>query len=145
MKHTMIMNNQNNYRFLFLKINFAFPNKFVVSFLRQVCIEEFEGRSLMRQIAATDKLRRLKVVLHEVERNALRFITHCQAIPLERRMKAQFRLDQLPVSSSEHYHRRRCINTGNPRMVIKDFNLSRHEFKRLAMEGKLPGIIKAKW
>lgn len=99
----------------------------------------------MKAIAGVDKFRRLKVALHEVERNALRFITHCDLIPLERRMKAQFRLNQLPPMSSEHYHRRRCIVTGNPRMVIREFNLSRHIFKRYAMEGKLPGIIKAKW
>ena len=99
----------------------------------------------MRNIAATDKLRRLKVAYHEIERNALRFITHCELIPLERRMKAQFRFAQLPVASSEHYHRRRCILTGNVKSVLKEFNLSRHQFKRLATEGNLPGVIKAKW
>ena len=101
--------------------------------------------SNMRNISATDKIRRLKVAFHEVERNALRFITHCELIPLERRMRAQFRMAQLPTASSEHFHRRRCVVTGNPRSVVGQFNLSRHEFKRMALDGNLPGVIKAKW
>lgn len=103
------------------------------------------GAQPMRKIASRDKLKRLAVVAHEIERNSLRFITHCELFPLEVRMKAQFRLAEIPRQSSEHFHRRRCINTGNPRQVVADFNLSRHEFKRMATDGNLPGVIKAKW
>ena len=41
--------------------------------------------------------------------------------------------------------RNRCIETGRARGVIKDWGLSRLSFKRLADQGKLPGVRRSSW
>jgi small subunit ribosomal protein S14 len=39
----------------------------------------------------------------------------------------------------------RCALTGKARGFIRRFGLSRHEFRRLANLGLLPGVTKASW
>ncbi|KLO22633.1 30S ribosomal protein S14 [Marinitoga sp. 1197] len=39
----------------------------------------------------------------------------------------------------------RCIICGRPRAVYREFGLCRVCFRRLALEGKLPGVKKASW
>lgn len=99
----------------------------------------------MRLKIYNDKIKRLNVFKYEVERNALLFITHCELIPLTARMQAQFRLNAFPKAASPHYHRQRCLASGSPRAIVKGFRLSRYDFKLMAEEGRLPGVIKAKW
>lgn len=93
----------------------------------------------------SDKLRRVSVVRHEMERRALRFVTGCRLFPARVRMQSQLALNALPRQSSEHFHRRRCIVTGSARSVVGDFCINRHVFRRMALEGRLPGVIRAKW
>lgn len=40
---------------------------------------------------------------------------------------------------------RRCRRCGRPRAVLRKFALCRICFRELALEGKLPGVIKASW
>jgi small subunit ribosomal protein S14 len=39
----------------------------------------------------------------------------------------------------------RCQRCGRPRAVYKKFMLCRMCFRQLALDGKIPGIIKASW
>ncbi|AEX85283.1 30S ribosomal protein S14 type Z [Marinitoga sp. 1135] len=39
----------------------------------------------------------------------------------------------------------RCIVCGRPRAVYREFGLCRVCFRKLALEGKLPGVKKASW
>ena len=39
----------------------------------------------------------------------------------------------------------RCRICGRPRAVYREFGLCRICFRRLALEGKLPGVRKASW
>jgi len=41
--------------------------------------------------------------------------------------------------------RNRCKLCGRPRGFIRQFELCRHCFRRLAHEGELPGVKKASW
>ncbi|MBC7256902.1 MAG: type Z 30S ribosomal protein S14 [Chloroflexi bacterium] len=41
--------------------------------------------------------------------------------------------------------RNRCSRCGRPRGYMRRFNLCRICFRELAMEGKIPGIIKSSW
>lgn len=41
--------------------------------------------------------------------------------------------------------RNRCSVCGRPRAFIRRFGLCRMCFRKLASEGKLPGVIKASW
>lgn len=41
--------------------------------------------------------------------------------------------------------RNRCQSCGRPRAFLRDFNLCRICFRKMALEGKLPGVTKASW
>jgi small subunit ribosomal protein S14 len=63
----------------------------------------------------------------------------------EDRMAARESLAKLPRNSSPVRLRTRCIVTGRPRAVYKKLGLSRIALRELALQGKLPGIMKASW
>lgn len=54
-------------------------------------------------------------------------------------------LSQLPRNSSKIRLRNRCKLTGRPRGYIRQFGLSRNQFRELALYGKIPGVTKASW
>ena len=39
----------------------------------------------------------------------------------------------------------RCENCGRPRAVYRKFKLCRLCFRKLALDGKIPGVVKASW
>ena len=41
--------------------------------------------------------------------------------------------------------RNRCVRCGRPRGYIRRFGLCRICFRELALEGKIPGVVKASW
>jgi len=51
----------------------------------------------------------------------------------------------LPKNSSPVRLVKRCSLTGRPRATIRKFGLSRISFRELALQGKMPGIIKSSW
>ncbi len=59
--------------------------------------------------------------------------------------KAQAKLTKLPKNSSPVRIVNRCSLTGRPRAIIRKFGLSRIAFRELALEGKIPGVVKASW
>lgn len=52
---------------------------------------------------------------------------------------------KLPRNSSPTRLRNRCLISGRPRGILKDFGISRHFVRELAHEGLLPGVKKASW
>ncbi|NIK74577.1 small subunit ribosomal protein S14 [Thermonema lapsum] len=54
-------------------------------------------------------------------------------------------LDKLPRNSSPVRLRNRCSITGRPRGYMRKFGLCRNMFRKLASEGKIPGVVKASW
>ncbi|KZK73762.1 MAG: 30S ribosomal protein S14 [Pelodictyon luteolum] len=54
-------------------------------------------------------------------------------------------LRKLPRDSSATRVRSRCVLTGRGRGVYEKFGLCRHMFRKLALEGKIPGVKKASW
>ncbi|MCG8345151.1 MAG: 30S ribosomal protein S14 [Chlorobiales bacterium] len=54
-------------------------------------------------------------------------------------------LGKLPRNSSSTRVRNRCVLTGRGRGVYEKFGLCRQMFRKLALEGKLPGVKKASW
>ncbi|KAM0682373.1 40S ribosomal protein mrp2 [Mitosporidium daphniae] len=93
----------------------------------------------------TERLRLICAAQHENTRNALRFITHNDSLPLSVRYMAQFKLSALPKASVPNRLARRCIITGRARSIIKEFDISRIEFHRLARTDSLPGIVPSSW
>ena len=42
-------------------------------------------------------------------------------------------------------HRNRCRRCGRPRAYIRKFEMCRICFRKLALAGEIPGVIKASW
>jgi small subunit ribosomal protein S14 len=54
-------------------------------------------------------------------------------------------LDKLPKNASPVRQHNRCKLTGRPRGYMRIFGVSRVTFRKLALEGKIPGVTKASW
>lgn len=54
-------------------------------------------------------------------------------------------LDKLPRNSSPIRLHNRCQLTGRPKGYMRDFGLCRVMFRKMALEGKIPGVTKASW
>ena len=54
-------------------------------------------------------------------------------------------LNKLPKNSSAVRLHNRCKLTGRPRGYMRQFGISRVMFRKMALEGKIPGITKASW
>jgi small subunit ribosomal protein S14 len=54
-------------------------------------------------------------------------------------------LDKLPKNASPIRQHNRCKLTGRPRGYMRVFGISRNVFRKMALEGKIPGVTKASW
>ena len=54
-------------------------------------------------------------------------------------------LDLLPKNASPVRVKNRCQLTGRPRGYMRHFGLSRVMFRDMALQGKIPGVVKASW
>ncbi len=54
-------------------------------------------------------------------------------------------LSQLPRNSNPVRLHNRCAVTGRARGYYRKFGLSRLTFRKMALEGKIPGVKKASW
>ncbi len=63
----------------------------------------------------------------------------------EDRQQARVKLHMLPRDSSPVRLRNRCRATGRPRGFYRKFGLSRNKLRLAAMNGDVPGLVKASW
>lgn len=63
----------------------------------------------------------------------------------EDRFAARQKLQALPRNSSPVRLRNRCALTGRPRGVYSKFGLGRTKLREYAMNGEIPGVVKASW
>ena len=54
-------------------------------------------------------------------------------------------LSRLPKNSSKVRLHNRCKMTGRPKGYIRQFGISRIQFREMASQGLIPGIKKASW
>lgn len=54
-------------------------------------------------------------------------------------------LQAIPRNASPVRHRNRDALSGRPRGYMRKFGLTRYNFRRLASEGKIPGVRKSSW
>ena len=64
---------------------------------------------------------------------------------LEDRLEAYQKLARIPRDTSPTRYRNRCKVTGRPRGYMRKFEMSRNAFRKLAHEGKIPGVTKSSW
>jgi len=79
------------------------------------------------------------------KRAALKDVVTDEARSYEEREEARLRLQKLPRDSSPTRQRNRCRLTGRPHGYYRKFGLGRNELRRLAMQGHIPGLVKASW
>jgi small subunit ribosomal protein S14 len=60
-------------------------------------------------------------------------------------MAARLKMQALPRNTSPVRLRNRCGLTGRPRGYFRKFGLCRNKIREIAMQGDIPGVIKASW
>lgn len=63
----------------------------------------------------------------------------------DERWDAQVALQKLPRDASPVRRRNRCRVTGRPHGYLRKFGLSRIKLREQAMQGNVPGLVKASW
>ncbi len=58
---------------------------------------------------------------------------------------AVIKLQKLPRDSSPVRKQNRCRVTGRPHAVYRKFGLARNKLREHAMQGDVPGLVKASW
>lgn len=66
-------------------------------------------------------------------------------LPEEERYNAQLKLQALPRDASPCRQRNRCRVTGRPHGFYRKFGLARNKLREHAMNGEVPGLVKASW
>lgn len=81
-------------------------------------------------------------------RNAKRHKMHAKLADKRKRLKDLGDADGLhllPRNSSPTRLKNRCGVTGRPRGYMRQFGISRIEFRKQASKGNIPGITKSSW
>ena len=63
----------------------------------------------------------------------------------EERWEALLKIQALPRDSSPVRLQNRCRRTGRPHGYYRKFGLSRNKLRKAAMQGEVPGLVKASW
>lgn len=92
-----------------------------------------------------EEKRRRMVQKYAAKRAELRAIIDDASRPEAERMAARLKLQSLPRNANPTRLRNRCRLTGRPRGVFRKFGLCRHKIRELAMQGEIPGVVKASW
>jgi small subunit ribosomal protein S14 len=92
-----------------------------------------------------DKKRRKTVEKFKARRQELLDVMHGASSTDEAKDAAREKLQKLPRDASPTRLRNRCAMTGRPRGVFRKFGLARNKLRELALNGAIPGIVKASW
>lgn len=90
--------------------------------------------------------RRAKAVAkYATKRAELRAIIKNPETEFEEKMTAVEKLQKMPRDSAKVRGRNRCSLTGRPHGYYRKFALGRNKLRQLAMQGDIPGLVKASW
>ncbi len=90
--------------------------------------------------------KRAKMVAKFAEkRSALKAIIADVNASDDEKWDAQLQLQKLPRDASPARQQRRCRITGRPHAVYRKFGLCRNKLREAAMNGDVPGLVKASW
>ena len=90
--------------------------------------------------------KRLRIVKkYAAKRTELKQILASPATTEEQRQVARRRLQSLPRDASPCRVRQRCQITGRPHGYYRKFGLGRNKLRESAMQGFIPGLVKASW
>jgi small subunit ribosomal protein S14 len=92
------------------------------------------------------ELKRVKTVeKYAAKRASLKKASVDMSLSDEERDTAMLKLQQLPRNASPSRLRNRCRITGRPHGFYRKFGLSRNKLRKAAMQGFVPGLVKASW
>ena len=90
--------------------------------------------------------KRLRMVKkYAAKRTELKQILASPTTPEEQQQVARRRLQSLPRDASPCRIRQRCKITGRPHGYYRKFGLGRNKLRESAMQGFIPGLVKASW
>ena len=89
--------------------------------------------------------RRRLVEKYAERRNALRGVIRNPESTYDEREDAKMKLNALPRNSSPVRVQNRCRLTGRPHAYYRKFGLGRNMLREAAMNGDIPGLVKASW
>ena len=91
------------------------------------------------------EVKRAKLVARYAEqRGALEKITATSVVPAEA-YEAARKLQAIPKNANPIRLHNRCKITGRPKGYIRQFGISRIQFREMASAGLIPGVKKASW
>ena len=99
----------------------------------------------MKKYLYKDLKRRIITSKLELKKRKLKYLFKNNQLPLNVRLEAHSKLNDLPRNSSSVRIKNYCVVSGRSKGVYKYFRLSRIKFRELALNGLLPGVIKASW
>jgi ribosomal protein S14 len=97
----------------------------------------------MKVVYIKDKNRRVKYSVIEKKRLILKYIFNNLKLSQKIRDNAYLEYLTLSIDSSITKIKNRCILTNRSKGIYKKFKISRIFFKKIALEGNLPGVKKA--
>ena len=101
---------------------------------------------MAKQSMIQREIKRAKTVnKYAAKRTALKAIIADINKSDEERYDAQLKLQALPRNASPCRQRNRCRITGRPHGYYRKFGLSRNKLREHAMQGDVPGLVKASW
>ncbi len=90
--------------------------------------------------------KRMRIVQkYASKRAALKARISDQSLSADERLEAIRELQRLPRDASPVRLRNRCRVTGRPHGVYRKFGLGRNKLREAAMQGDVPGLVKASW
>jgi len=92
-----------------------------------------------------DIKRKKLVAKYADKRAALKKTIANPHLSMEERDAAQVALQKLPRDASPSRMRNRCRLTGRPHGYYRKFGLARNKLREMAMQGYVPGLVKASW
>jgi small subunit ribosomal protein S14 len=92
------------------------------------------------------EVKRLRTVKkYATKRRELKKLLANLSTPDEERQQARQQLQALPRDASPSRMRNRCRITGRPHGYYRKFGLGRNKLREMAMQGFIPGLVKASW
>ena len=98
-----------------------------------------------KSMIARETKRAAAVAKFAEKRAALKAIIANPASSDDEVWEAQVKLQKLPRDASPVRQQRRCRITGRPHAVYRKFGLCRNQLRQSAMQGDVPGLVKASW
>jgi small subunit ribosomal protein S14 len=98
-----------------------------------------------KSMIARDAKRKRTAAKYAAKRQELKAIINDRKAAPEQIDEALLKLQKLPRDASPARQRNRCRVSGRPHGYYRKFGLARNKLREAAMQGHVPGLVKASW